>query len=490
MAWFGWVVVALVFVLSFFVGKGLSLKKAAPAPKAKPVAVDPQLAAEHLAGALRCKTYGLVTEDSENIKEFEKLQAHLRACFPHVFQTVTTEEVNRCSRLYCWKGDGSSQKPPILLMAHQDVVPIAEGTEQDWKYPPFDGRIEEGCVWGRGAIDMKNALVAIFEAMEALIKAGFVPDRDVYICNGHDEELMLDKGSKGVAALCKKKGLHFEFVLDEGSSFVDGEQFGLPGQLCACIGVYEKGYCDVRITLHDQAGHSSKPAHPTALSRMAKIIETVENRPFPVRPTRIFYEMYRDAAPYGGLWGRIKAANPSIFGKGFVNEQLKSLQGNASLRTTVAATQIQASDTPNVLPHTVWANFNCRLNPGDTRQELVEFFQEIAGPDCEVALPTSFEASKIARTNSRAYQAISQAVRQVYGEIPVVPSVFFASTDSQYFNDLADDVYKHMPFISNLKYTTTMHATNERIDVESFAQGVQFYAQLLQNVCSQTGQAG
>lgn len=181
MAWFGWVVVALVFVLSFFVGKGLSLKKAAPAPKAKPVAVDPQLAAEHLAGALRCKTYGLVTEDSENIKEFEKLQAHLRACFPHVFQTVTTEEVNRCSRLYCWKGDGASQKPPILLMAHQDVVPIAEGTEQDWKYPPFDGRIEEGCVWGRGAIDMKNALVAIFEAMEALIKAGFVPDRDVYI---------------------------------------------------------------------------------------------------------------------------------------------------------------------------------------------------------------------------------------------------------------------------------------------------------------------
>lgn len=169
---------------------------------------------------------------------------------------------------------------------------------------------------------------------------------------------------------------------------------------------------------------------------------------------------------------------------------MKSLQGDASLRTTVAATQIQASDTPNVLPHTVWANFNCRLNPGDTRQELVEFFQEIAGPDCEVALPTSFEASKIARTNSRAYQAISQAVRQVYGEIPVVPSVFFASTDSQYFNDLADDVYKHMPFISNLKYTTTMHATNERIDVESFAQGVQFYAQLLQNVCSQTGQAG
>ena len=144
MAWFGWVVVALVFVLSFFVGKGLSLKKAALAPKAKPVAVDPQLAAEHLAGALRCKTYGLVTEDSENIKEFEKLQAHLRACFPHVFQTVTTEEVNRCSRLYCWKGDGASQKPPILLMAHQDVVPIAEGTEQDWKYPPFDGRIEEG----------------------------------------------------------------------------------------------------------------------------------------------------------------------------------------------------------------------------------------------------------------------------------------------------------------------------------------------------------
>lgn len=489
MAWFGWVIIALVFVISFFVGKGLSLKKQEPAPKAQPVELDAQKAAEHLAGALKCKTYGLVTEESENVKEFEKLQAHLRESFPHVFETVTVEKVNICSRLYCWKGDGSSNKLPILLMAHQDVVPIAEGTEQDWTYPPFDGRIEDGCIWGRGAIDMKNALVGIFEAMEALIKEGFVPDRDVYICNGHDEELMLDKGSKGVAELCQQKGLHFEFVLDEGSSFVDGKQFGLPGQLCACIGVYEKGYCDVRVTLHDQGGHSSKPSHPTALSRMTKIIETVENRPFPVRPTHIFYEMYRDAAPYGGLWGRIKAANPRIFGKGFVEEQLKSLQGNASLRTTVAATQIQASETPNVLPQTVWANFNCRLNPGDTRQELVEFFQEIAGPDCEVTLPISFEASKIARTNSQAYRAISCSIRQVYGEIPVVPSVFFASTDSQYFNDLADDVYKHMPFTSNLKYTTTMHTTNERIDVESFAQGVQFYAQLLRNVCSHTGQA-
>ena len=77
MAWFGWVVVALVFVLSFFVGKGLSLKKAAPAPKAKPVAVDPQLAAEHLAGALRCKTYGLVkrktAKTSKNSKSCKRI---------------------------------------------------------------------------------------------------------------------------------------------------------------------------------------------------------------------------------------------------------------------------------------------------------------------------------------------------------------------------------------------------------------------------------
>lgn len=484
MGWWIGILLALVFVASFFVGKGLSLKKPAPAPKATPVALDKDKAAAHLAGALRCRTFGLVTEHSENVAEFEKLQAHLRQCFPRVFETVTVEPVNLCSRLYCWKGDGSSGKPPILLMAHQDVVPVADGTEKDWTYPPFDGRIEDGCVWGRGAIDMKNALVGIFEAMEALIAEGFVPDRDVYICNGHDEELMLDKGSKGVAALCREKGLHFEFVLDEGSSFADGAQFGLPGQLCACVGVYEKGYCDVRVTLHDKGGHSSKPGHPTALAQMANIIETVESRPFPVRPTRIFYEMYRAAAPYGGLWARIKAANPRLFGKGFLKKELQTLQGNASVRTTVAATQIHASDTPNVLPQTVWANFNCRLNPGDTRAELTEFFQQIAGPSCEVTMPVSFEASKISRTDSAAYRAISRSLRQVYGEIPVVPSVFFASTDSQYFNELADDVYKHMPFTSNLKYTTTMHTTNERIEVESFAQGVQFYAQLLRNVCT------
>src|SRR3546814_19098906 len=89
--------------------------------------------------------------------------------------------------VYHWPGSDAALAP-IIVMAHQDVVPVTEGTEGDWKYPPFSGQIAEKAVWGRGTVDDKGSLVGLFEDLEALATAGFTPKRGIYLVSGHDAE--------------------------------------------------------------------------------------------------------------------------------------------------------------------------------------------------------------------------------------------------------------------------------------------------------------
>jgi carboxypeptidase PM20D1 len=105
-----------------------------------------------------------------------------------VHATFKRELINGDALLYRWQ-DSDPGALPVLLMAHQDVVPVEPGTEGEWTHPPFDGVIADGFVWGRGALDDKGSLVTLFEALEALLAEGFRPTRDVYLVSGFDEEV-------------------------------------------------------------------------------------------------------------------------------------------------------------------------------------------------------------------------------------------------------------------------------------------------------------
>jgi carboxypeptidase PM20D1 len=142
-------------------------------------------------------------------------------------------------------------------MAHQDVVE-ASGS---WKYPPFAGVIEDGCVWGRGAIDDKGCLCALLEAVESLLTEGFVPERDIYLVMSHNEEPMGD-GAAEVANWLREQGIEPVMVLDEGGAVVDKVLPGVRG-LTAMIGTGEKGYLNVRFKAASRGGHASTP--PRAL---------------------------------------------------------------------------------------------------------------------------------------------------------------------------------------------------------------------------------
>ncbi len=480
-------VYSLAFVLGVFALYSFipvwRLKKQKPVRKSVDINIDADAVTRRLCRAISCETTGYVDEGGGNFAEFIRLQNQLKEDFPAVFSAVDIYEVKPFSRLYRWRGRPGNKKP-VLLMAHQDVVPVTPGTEKNWNYPPFAGTVAGGCVWGRGAIDMKNALCGIFEAMEHLIHEGFVPNRDVYFCTTCDEELM-GTGSTRVADLCRKLGLRFEYVLDEGGSFINGEMLGVKDALLGCVCIYEKGYCDIRIATRDEGGHACCPKEETALGRMARALVTIEKNKFPVDVNEPFLSMYRTVAPYCDFKTKWMAAHPRRYARKLAQRLAQSgVYGNALVRTTTALTQISASDAPNVLPQRVWANVNFRVNPGFTGEAVCHMVREMIGPGFTVEAAVKTDPTRPARTDTAAYAAIAAAIGQTFGDnIVVTPMAFFAGTDSRNFTDLADDVYKFLPAISHMKYASGMHGTNERIDVDDYVNGIRFYIRLLRTTC-------
>ena len=160
--------------------------------------VDTQAAAKRLSEAIRFRTISSYEKPDQHAEALRGMRAHIEKSFPAFHAAAKREIVGRYSLLYTWAGS-DPRAPPIAFLAHQDVVPVAPGTEKDWQQPPFDGVISDGFIWGRGAWDDKGNLYSMLEAAEAMAKAGFRPKRTIYFAFGHDEETAGTAGAKSIA---------------------------------------------------------------------------------------------------------------------------------------------------------------------------------------------------------------------------------------------------------------------------------------------------
>lgn len=142
---------------------------------------------EHLAGMVRIPTVSNAELAKMDFTKFDQLHAYLKESYPLIHEKLTLEIVGKAGLLYHWKGTGS-EKAPLVLMAHQDVVP--EGDPGLWKYPPYAGIVAEGKLWGRGTTDCKCNLMSVMEAVEHLLGEGYTPDYDIYLAFGYNEEVM------------------------------------------------------------------------------------------------------------------------------------------------------------------------------------------------------------------------------------------------------------------------------------------------------------
>ena len=235
--------------------------------------VDSQRVQQNLSKAIQFKTVSRENLDEVDWEEFQKFHDFIDEAYPLISKNAEKEEVSRASLIYRWKGKNPDLEP-MALLSHQDVVPITPGTENDWKYDPFSGYNDGEYIWGRGAVDMKNHMICVLEAVETLMEEGFVPERDVYLCFGHNEEVVCSKdpGAQEIVKTLKNRGIHLDSVLDEGGAILTADIKGIINTYITCIGTAEKGYCDYKITVTDKGGHTSQAPTHNGLGKLAETI--------------------------------------------------------------------------------------------------------------------------------------------------------------------------------------------------------------------------
>ncbi|WP_354001612.1 M20 family peptidase [Caenimonas aquaedulcis] len=452
-------------------------------PAAPPVAVDERSVADKLAGAIRFQTVSSLEDAQLNAEEFRKFHAYLEQRFPKVHATLRREVVGGLSLLYTWPGS-DPKALPIMLMAHQDVVPIAPGTEPNWKASPFAGETKGGFVWGRGAWDDKGNLISQLEALEMLVGEGFKPRQTIYLASGADEEVGGLRGAAQIVKLLQSRNVRLDFVIDEGLLITDGIMPGL-NQPAALIGIAEKGYMSVVLKVPATPGHSSMPppAGQSAIGMMSAALRRLDDEQLPAAIRGVAREMFQTVAPEMSGFGRVALSNLWLFGP-LVQAQLeKGASTNAMLRTTTALTIVNAGNKDNVLPGNAEATVNFRLLPGDTRDSVMQHVKaKVANDKFELkALDGGAEPSPISPTQSDSYRLVNRTVRSLFPGTIVAPGLMIGATDSRYYSAISDHVYRFSPVRAKPEDLPRFHGTNERIATSNLAELVRFYHQLLRN---------
>ena len=434
--------------------------------------------AEGLAELVRCETVSFRGQtDRRKFTAFHKV---LRRTFPRLHRTAEIIELDG-SLLYKITGTAPGQKPPILLMSHQDVV-AAEG---EWPHEPFSGDIADGAVWGRGTVDTKGSLFCIMQSVEELLENGWKPECDVYIASSCTEEWSGD-GAPATAAWLKEHGVHLGLLLDEGGMIMEGPMAGVRGRY-GMVGVVEKGYADVKLVAKDDGGHASAPGRNTALVRLAKLMCQVEKHyPFRVRFSPTLREMFRRMAPNTKFGMRLVLGNLWLFEPllCFVLPRVNHLAG-AMMRTTCAFTTAKGSDGLNVLPQEAYVTANMRCIPHQPTDESIAILAKLAkkyGVEAEVIYQDA--VPPVADYHAAPFKLLEETMAKVYPGYDVCPYIMTGGTDARFYKEVTDNALRFAPLEINHQQHTSIHAAAENLSVLALPPAVDFYKQLLESYCT------
>ena len=467
-------------------GVGVSMVRAATSYKAKPVdnanigeeeKVDVERFINNLSDAIKIPTIANRDESLVDWAPFDEFHAMLEKAYPLMHEKLTKEIVSTRSLLYHWKSE-HPEKEPIALLSHQDVVPVTPGTEGDWKYPAYSGEVAEGFLWGRGAIDMKNHLIGVCEAVETLLEEGYVPERDVYICFGHNEEVMAEGEICGADCMMrwfKERGIKLDSVLDEGGAILEAKVDKVIDGHLAGVGIAEKGHVDFEISVNAKGGHSSQPPKHSALGELSRIVCRLENNQFKAELTPQLYSLFNEIGKNTTYPVRCVMSNLPVL-KPLVTKICSEIPPVASMmRTTTAVTMATGSPAPNVLPQKATVNVNFRIMPGQTIDDVEAHIRKIAGPKAEIKMVSGKNPSKISPTDSRAFNAIREICKEMDPKAIVAPYLVMGGTDARNYEDVCDNIYRYSPFLMDTALLLTCHGTNERIPLTSLKDGVVFF---------------
>ena len=474
---------AVLVLLSIMLIKAMTMRSRQPNPAPLTDApVDSAKVAAHLAEAIRAKTISTTPEPAE----FLKLHAHLEASYPKVHATLTKEMVGNLGLLYTWRpakpGADDPNAKPLVLLSHQDVVPIEPGTESSWTHPGFEGVIESGFVWGRGTIDDKVGIICILEAVESLLEQGFTPSRTVYLGFGQDEEISGAEGAKRIAALLASRGVHAELVLDEGGPITRGIVPGIAGPV-AVVGIAEKGYVSMDLSTKVHGGHSSTPALETSVTVMSRAVSRLQTTPMPSHLDGAMGRFIEYAGPEMTFGLKFLFANTWITSPILERALAGAPTTNAAIRTTTAVTMFHAGVKDNVLPAEAKAVVNFRVLPGDTSASVMEHIRRTVDDSRIEVSPQLFSLSEPGPTSSvegPGFNAIATAIREVFPGTVVAPSLFIGATDGRLYAGITENIYRFVPISMDSVDIGRIHGKDERVSVAALGDAVRFYRRLIQ----------
>jgi carboxypeptidase PM20D1 len=453
-----------------------------PVIEAAPAVAISDGAAERLAGSLRIATISADDPSAFDAESFSTFHRYLENAFPRVHAQLRREIVASHSLLYTWQGTDVSLKP-ILLVGHMDVVPVEPGTEQRWEHEPFAGRVLDGFIWGRGAIDNKSTVIGTLEAVEMLLAEGFRPRRTVYLAYGHDEEVGGKAGARAIATLLRRRMVELELVLDEGGVIGDGVLPGISAPV-ALVGIAEKGFVSIELIARMAGGHSSLPPAQSAVGVVSAAVARLEQHQMPARldgPTREMFERIGPRFPYlqRALFANLWLTRPLV-----LRTLQRSPTTNAMVRTTTAPTMFQGGTKDNVLPSYARAVVNFRILPGDSIADVVEHVRRTIDDDrVQVQITGRFtaEPSAVSSTDSAGFRMLERAIRSTTPDAVVTPYLVVVVTDARHYSPLSRNVFRFLPLRLTSRDLDRMHGANERLGVGEYEAAIRTYRQLIIN---------
>jgi acetylornithine deacetylase/succinyl-diaminopimelate desuccinylase-like protein len=387
--------------------------------------------------------------------------------------TLLAKDANRPNLVCRLKGRGTAA--PLLFYGHVDVVTTAN---QKWAYPPFEGRMEDGYIWGRGALDMKGGVAMMLAAMLRAKAEGLNPAGDIVFAILSDEEALGGFGAKYLVENHAKEFEGIRYAIGEfgGFSMYIGKQKFYP------IMVAEKQVCWMKATLRGPGGHGSLPMRGGAMAKLSRLLQSLEKHRLPIHVTPVTREMIEamtNALPI--RTGLILRQLLNAYLSGRVQKLLgeRGLIFEPLLRNTVNATVVHGGEKINVVPSEIVLELDGRLLPGFSPEDMLGELREVIGtePDLEVI---RYDPGP-AEPDMGLFHMLVSVLREADPSGKALPLLLAGTSDARFFSRLGIQTYGFLPMKLpwDFDFMRTIHASDERIPVEAVAFGTEAIYELL-----------
>jgi len=429
------------------------------------VVENPVELARHL---IRFDTSNPPGNEAECIAYIDRLLTD--AGFETAIYSKSPDRPNLMSRL---KGRGNA--PPLMFYGHVDVVPA---TDQTWAKSPFEGIIEEGYLWGRGALDMKSGVAMMLSSLVRAKQEGMAPNGDVILLLLSDEE----HGSKFGA----------RYMVDQHPELFDGVRYAIGefggytahagGKQFYPIQISEKQVCWLRATVHGPAGHGARPMRGGAMAKTGELLRTLDRKRLPVHVTSVTREMITTFARHlpfpKGLIFRL-LLHPLF--TDFIIDRLGDFSQymDPLLHNTVNATIIRGGEKGNVIPDRVTVQLDGRLLPGFTPEQMMDELRQVIGGGIDLEV-IRYESSP-EESDTALFPMLADILQEADpGAVPM-PLLVPAITDGRIFARLGIQSYGFTPMKlpPGFSFFKTIHGANERIPVDAIHFGTNAIYELL-----------